>query len=198
MKIAIDFDMLLPAFTLCLLLSLAVWNDVRTRRIPNRLVLVGVLTGLALNTFLPAGAGFFTEPSGALGPVNSLGGAAVGLATLLPLYALGAMGAGDVKLMAMVGAFLGSKAVLGAAILSLLAGGLLAFTVALWMGTLVRVLHNTHYMLRYAILSVFAGTGVRVHKPETSTSKLAYAIAIMSGTGLNIILSRTSGWSFLS
>lgn len=198
MKTANDFDMLLPAFSLCVLLSLAVWNDVRSRRIPNRLVLVGTLIGFALNTLLPAGAGFFTEPSGALGPLNSLGGAAIGLATLLPFYALGAMGAGDVKLMAMVGAFLGPKAVLGTAILSLLAGGLLALTVALWTGTLASVLRNTYYLLLHSIVSAFAGTGVRIAKPVSPTSTLAYAIAIMSGTGLEIILIRFSGWSLLS
>lgn len=194
----INLDMLLPASTLFVLLSLAVWHDVRARRIPNRLVFAGALIGLALNTFLPAGAGFFTDSSGALGFLNSLGGVAIGLATLLPLYALGAMGAGDVKLMAMVGAFLGPKAVLGAAILTLLSGGLLALAVALWTGTLARVLHNTYVLLLHAVFRAFAGTGVRIDKPATSTTKLAYAIAIMSGTGLDIILTSTSGWTLLS
>lgn len=195
---AISINMVLPGLALATLLSIGVWNDVRARRIPNRLVCFGTLTGVALNTFLPAGVGFFTEPLGGLGFLPSLGGACVGLATLLPMYALGAMGAGDVKLMAMVGAFLGPEAILGAALLSLLAGGVLALAVALWTGTLARVLHNTYYVLLHSIVSSFAGNGVRIDKPVTSTGKLAYAIAIMSGTGLNIILSRTSGWSLLS
>lgn len=193
-----SMHLVLPGFTLAILLSTAVWHDVRTRRIPNRLVFLGTLIGVALNTLLPAGAGFFAEPLGALGFLASLGGAGIGLAALLPMYALGAMGAGDVKLMAMVGAFLGPEQILGAALLSLLAGGVLALAVALWTRTLARVLHNTYILLFHALVRAFAGTGVRIDKPVTPTSKLAYAIAIMSGTGLDIILTRTSGWSLLS
>lgn len=192
-----NYTMVLPGVVLSVLLSRAVWHDVRTRRIPNQLVLMGSLTGLALNTFLPAGAGFFSETAGAVGFFASLGGAAVGLATLLPLYAMGTMGAGDVKLMAMVGAFLGPEATIGAALLSLLAGGLLAIAIALWTGTFARVMQNTYYLLLHAIVRAFAGTGVRIDKPVTPTSKLAYAIAIMSGTGLDILLTRTHAWSLL-
>lgn len=195
---AINPTMVLPGFTLCVLLALAVWHDVRTRRIPNRIVLLGALAGLALNTVLPAGAGLFDEPAGALGFHSALGGICVGLATLLPLYAIGAMGAGDVKLMAMVGAFLGPDAVIGAALLSLIAGGLLALAVAIWTGTLAGVLRNAYDLVLHAIFRAFAGTGVRIDKPATPTGSLAYAIAIMSGTGLNIFLTRTHAWSILS
>jgi prepilin peptidase CpaA len=195
---AASMNMVLPGCALAILLSIAVWYDVRTRKIPNRLVFFGTLIGVALNIFLPAGTGIFSDPPGALGFLPSLIGVAVGLATLIPMYALGAMGAGDVKLMAMVGAFLGPEQILGVALLSLLAGGVLALAVALWTRTLARVLHNTCSLLLDAIVRAVAGTGVRIDKPATPTSKLAYAIAIMSGTGLDIILTRTNGWSLLS
>lgn len=191
-------QIVLPGLVLCVLLSLAVWHDVRTRRIPNRLVLLGTLIGLALNTILPLGAGFFSQPGGAVGLLASLSATGMGLATLLPLYAIGAMGAGDVKLMAMVGAFLGPDGILGAALLSLLAGGMLALAVALWTGTLVRVLSNTRNLLKHTLFRALAGTGVHIDKPVTPTGKLAYAIAIMSGTYLQIFLSMTNGWSLLS
>ena len=89
------------------LLAAALWHDLRTRRIPNRLVLWGTVGGVVLNSMLPAGAGLFQQPFGGLGLLQSLAGAAAGLALLLPMYLLRALGAGDVKLMAMCGAFLG-------------------------------------------------------------------------------------------
>ncbi len=55
-----------------------------------------------------------------------LAGGGVGLLVFLPLYAVSAMGAGDIKLMTVVGTFLGVKGVLFSALFAALAGGLLA------------------------------------------------------------------------
>jgi prepilin peptidase CpaA len=81
------------------LLVVASVSDYRSYRIPNWLTVSGMAFGLIYNTAYPLmpGAGFRW----------SLGGLVLGLLTMLPLYVLKAMGAGDVKLMAMVGAFLG-------------------------------------------------------------------------------------------
>ena len=54
----------------------------------------------------------------------------VGLAVFFPLFALGAMGAGDVKLMAAVGAWIGAKPILYVALYGSVAGGVLALVVA--------------------------------------------------------------------
>src|SRR5471032_315693 len=120
-----------PLILLCTLLALAVWNDLRTRRIPNWLVFSGALLGLTLNAALPAGAGLFIAPQGAIGLLWALAGLALGLLLLLPMYMLRALGAGDVKLMAMLGAFVGPLAIAGIVVLTLLAGGVLALLVAL-------------------------------------------------------------------
>ncbi len=188
--------MLLPVFLLCALLSLAVWHDILTRRIPNWLVLSGLLMGLALNTIMPSGAGFYSEPSGAIGFRLAFEGAALGLALLLPFYAFGAMGAGDVKLMAMVGAFVGPESIFGTTILTLLAGGVLALAVSIWTGTLLKVLRNTRALISNAIFRGFSGAATPIGQP--ATSKLAYAIAIMCGTGLNIFLNQAFAWAPLS
>ena len=66
---------------------------------------------------------------GRIGVVQSLLGLAAGLALFMPLYLLRALGAGDVKLLAMVGAWLGAPLLLGAALLTLLAGGAMALFV---------------------------------------------------------------------
>src|SRR5690349_20405540 len=94
----------LPLLLLLALLGLAVWHDVCARRIPNAIVFPGALAGMLLHALLPAGSGLFGTPMGSLGIGSALGGLTIGLAILLPIYAFGLMGAGDAKLLAMVGA----------------------------------------------------------------------------------------------
>ena len=189
--------MLPPAAMLAGLLGAAVWHDVRTRRIPNRLVLGGAVAGLAFQALLPAGAGLFTTPFGALGLLDGLAGLGLGLALLLPMYMLGAMGAGDVKLMAMCGAFLGPRDVLGAALLTLMAGGALALAVALASGRLSLVLSNLRQLLLHALVRAGTGGSARLDAPPVATGKLAYAIAIAAGTALQLVLARVPAWSNL-
>jgi prepilin peptidase CpaA len=168
---------------LALLLAVAVWYDVRSRRIPNALVLSGAVLALAMHTVLPAGFGFASSPMGGVGFLKSLAGLAVGLASLLPLYALRAMGAGDVKLMAMVGTFLGPIDTLGAVIAALIAGAALAVAVGLMTGVLSRAARNVRLIV-YSIYARLSAAGGPVFDPSTDTAaKVPYAIAIAVGTG---------------
>src|SRR5437763_746154 len=68
----------------------------------------------------------------------SLLGTVIGLALLLPLYAIGGMGAGDVKLLAGVGAWMGSAVTLGAFVTSAVVGGLMAMVMVAWSGDYLR------------------------------------------------------------
>src|SRR5258708_213689 len=88
------------ALLLAIVLGAAVY-DVRYRRIPNWLTVAGVLAGLLLNSFLYQG----TSPAvfGFPGLFFALKGLFVAFGVYVFLYALRAMGAGDVKLMAAVG-----------------------------------------------------------------------------------------------
>src|SRR5688572_20078399 len=90
--------------------------DLRSRRIPNALTFGAAAGALAFAAL----TGGFT----ALG--WSVGGWALATAMWIPIYALGGMGAGDVKLMAAIGAWLGPGAVLYAALYSAIAGGIMA------------------------------------------------------------------------
>ncbi|SHG50580.1 prepilin peptidase [Massilia sp. CF038] len=189
---------LLPALALALALGAAVWHDVRARRIPNTVVMAGCVIALLLHSLLPAAAALPGTPASGLGPLFSLAGLATGLLLLLPFYALQALGAGDVKLMAMVGAFLGSPAVIGATLLAMLAGGLMALVVALWCGQLAHVLGNVHHMLRSALVRGMGGVDARIDAPATPTGKLPYAIAIACGTGLQLALSGWPAWRMFS
>lgn len=95
--------------------------DVRSHRIPNRLSLAAVCVGLSVQSI----------DSGMLGLFNSLGGMVVGLIMFMPFYVLRAFGAGDVKAMAAVGAFLGPQHAVLAAALTLMAGAVIGVAV-LW------------------------------------------------------------------
>lgn len=192
-----DSRALLPVVLLACLLAWAVASDVRSRRIPNQLVLLGLLSALALQATVTPGAGLFSEPFGALGLLKAAAGMVLGLLLLLPMYALGAMGAGDVKLMAMLGAFLGPLDILGAGLASVLAGGVLALLVALCQGSLRKVSGNVKVMVLGSVLRGMSGGSARIDAPLAATGQLPYAVAIATGTVCYLFLTRYFGWSLL-
>lgn len=164
------------------LLCLAAWLDWRTRRIPNLLIAAGIALGLAVNSLYPVG------PDAAL--PGALAGLACGLLLFLPFYLLRAMGAADVKLMAMSGAFLGFPGTLHAVLATLLAGGLLALLYALSRGALRPLLHNVSSLLHGAWLSIEFGQrpALGLDQSAASVGKLPYGLAIAGGTISYLVL----------
>ena len=124
---------MLSAYLLVALLLTASAFDLYQRRVPNVLVLTGSLLGIVL---------LLTSWS-TVSPAMALAGAVVGLLIFILPYALGLMGAGDVKLLSMCGLFLGPAAVLQAALYALLAGGLLALFFGLRRALAHRQYENT-------------------------------------------------------
>ena len=114
----------------------AAFTDIRSRKIPNWLTLAGICAGLSLNTYLSGWGGLLT----------SLEGLLLGFGAYLVLYALRAMGAGDVKLMAAVGAIVGPGSWFMVFIASALAGGVLAVILMIWKGRIKQTLLNTLYI----------------------------------------------------
>lgn len=181
---------------LCVLLLAAVWTDVKSHRISNRLVFSGAVLGLLCNGLLPEGLGYVSMLPGALGFWLALGGLALGIALTLPMYILGAMGAGDVKLMAMVGAFLGPRALFVAALLIFIAGGVLALLTTLTNGKLGQMLHNVRTILVSSFFKTIMHQMPKLDAIPASAGKMPYAVAIALGTIGFIALARSGYMEF--
>ena len=163
--------------------AVAAGFDLKSRRIPNWLVLVGLASSFIVQILF--------NSSGSFSGFKAWGrGLLVGFGPFLPLYLLHAMGAGDVKLMAMVGAFLGPVSALGAVLTTLVVGGVLAIAVALWRGVLRHTLGNIRFVLTQTMLKTLPG-GVQLEAPAYSAGSLPYAVAIAAGTLIHLILERS-------
>jgi prepilin peptidase CpaA len=161
---------------LMLLLVVAAVYDCRSHRIPNALVASGAVYGLAYNLALPPDLYYPI-----LFPVAGL---LLGFLLFLPLYLIRVLGAGDVKLFAMVGAFIGPIAASYAAIATFVAGGVLSIAFVLRRGNAVRLYQNVSMSLRLAMLGAASGTAPQLPRftPANSAGKLPYAVAIAIGT----------------
>jgi prepilin peptidase CpaA len=164
-----------PVILLLLLaahLAVAVYWDVQERRIPNKVVLSGMITALAFHGWV----------AGLPGLGAAMLGAMTGLLVLLPINLLRLMGAGDVKLMAMAGAFGASAhASLWMVLYTLLAGGLLVVFYATHGQVREKLSSNLFIMLKLGPSELDArGTGC-VNKLQ-SAARLPYAVAIACGS----------------
>ncbi|RJF96957.1 prepilin peptidase [Noviherbaspirillum cavernae] len=157
------------------LLIIAAVSDYRTYRIPNWLTMAGAAFALLYSAFVP-----FSPEYGFLW---SLGGLALGFVITVPLYALRAMGAGDVKLIAMVGAFLGVSDTLYAIVCTFIAGGVAAIGYALFHRATGRMLANVKSAAGYLMFSAAAGIKPQAQMAaDKSIGKIPYAISIAVGT----------------
>ena len=153
------------------LLLAAAWIDSYAWRIPNALTFGGSAAAFLLSVLEPV------APAQAV--LLAFGGLLLGLLVMLPMYLLGALGAGDVKLMAMVGAYLGATHTIGAALLVFITGGAVALV-----------------MRRGALPQLWAmlgsgGQGV------SSLGRMPYGASICLGTVLYVVWVEPEGlqWS---
>lgn len=154
------------AIALAILLTLAAVCDIRSQRIPNLLVLTGLGLGLAWHIWRGGGPGLLW----------SLEGLAVACCLLLP-YALGGLGAGDVKLLGAVGALMGPTFLCWTLLGTIFAGGLLALIWAVTRGVLRETVQNT--LLGLHLLG--AGTGVSSLAFFSKAGRMPLAPAIALG-----------------
>lgn len=142
----------------------AAFGDFRHRRIPNRLVgilaVLGMLFSVVREPVLP-------------GILSGGGGLLVGLACWLPFYALGWLGAGDVKLFAAAGAWLGPARAAEGAVIGALFGAILSL---LWM------MKSRGVRETVQTLGMAAGSPELLSPEETRLrSSLPYGVAIAAG-----------------
>lgn len=159
----------LPAVSTAIIVvvvALAIREDLLRHRIPNALNLSALTLGLGL-ALLGAGVG-------GLGQAAS--GVLVGFAALLPIYLLGGMGAGDVKLMSAAGAYLGPSGALLAAAVALVAGAVLAMGIVIWRMSQAKSLEVTSPSIEAPPRPRTAAAIARARK-----ERFPYAIAIAVG-----------------
>jgi len=167
---------------LIILLLVIAKQDIRIHRISNKLVLIGMCFGVAVNSVPPMVWNVDSAISGGLGFGSALQGFAIGIVIFLPLYLIRAMGAGDVKLMAMVGTFLGPGDVLGAALSTLIAGGVMALVAVIYSGNLAKSLQNVKLILLGGLIETNVRQRDLVTAVPKSVGKLPYAVAVAAGT----------------
>jgi len=150
--------------------SLAVISDVRGGRISNRLTFGGAIAALAYALFDGGLPGLGTAAAGWL----------AGAALFFPFFALGGMGAGDVKLLAALGAWLGPMESVWLAMYAAAAGGAVGLIVAVARGYLKTALSNLFLMaMHWRTQGVEPVPGFTLK--DTNSPRLAYAIPITIG-----------------
>lgn len=154
-----------------MVLAVATFTDLRSRRIPNWLVLPFMAAGIAVSIWLQGWSG--------LG--QSLGGLGLGLLLFGFLAWMGGMGMGDVKLCAAVGAWIGPRQLLFALVVTGLVGGVMAIGWAVAGGFLGELFTGTGNL----VLG-WGKRGLRGDPPMTLSNpkarKMPYAPAIAIGT----------------
>jgi prepilin peptidase CpaA len=121
-----------------ILVTTAAIYDIRFRRIPNWLVLTGIVAGIVWNVY----------SSGIAGLGRGAAGLGLGFALYFPLWLLRARGAGDVKLLAAVGAITGPGNCFWIFLLTAILGGVIALVLLMFRGRVRQTFFNLGWILR--------------------------------------------------
>jgi prepilin peptidase CpaA len=163
-----------PQIFLAVLVLAAALFDLRTRRIPNWLCAAGFVCGFACQTVREAAFG-----------------AGIALLIYVPLFALRAVGGGDVKLMAAVGSIAGPTAWIAIFLITAIIGGVIALVLIAAKGRTARTFRNVGILLTELVhlrpphrvepeLDVSSGRGLRL--PHGCTIALGTAVYLAYST----------------
>jgi len=151
------------------------YMDVKYRRIPNKMVLVTLIGGIALNTIF----------EGTHGLLLSLGGFGLAFGVTLFFHTFGTMGAGDVKLFGAIGAVSGISLVLPTLLVVAITGGLLAIVKMIYSGRARATMFGV-FQFFYGLLP--GQTVPRFDIPADRSHTLPYAVPICFGSVLTFLL----------
>jgi prepilin peptidase CpaA len=171
-----SLSVIAAAFLIPLALLIS-YYDVCYRRIPNAFVLATLAVGILINVIF----------GGINGALASLGGCALAFFLMFVLHVFGAMGAGDVKLFAAIGAVVGHHLVLPMFFVVILTGGILGVISMLRRGEpkviMMRVFH--------IVLGILPGHSVpRFSVPEDRRYTIPYGVAITLGSLISLAIFR--------
>ena len=161
---------------LSVILFVAFTIDLKAQRIPNLLTFPAVALTLIYYSITHGLNGFLFSALGLL----------VGISLLIIPYLLGGMGAGDAKLMGVVGGVLGAKGVFYAFLFSAIVGGIYAIILTL----IYRPHFRGFYKKQLVALINFLLIRKYIPEPEDADLKkprLCYGLAIALGTGVYIV-----------
>lgn len=166
----IQLNLVVPlSLTLCM-----AWTDIKSNRIPNYLTLGGALAGL----------GFQLGLHGLPGMMDGLMGMGLGFALLICFYWLGALGAGDVKALAALGAWLGPRHTIDLFIYMALSG-VCVIMVFLWRRGLLlsKIKRMGAILMSWVLLHPHSGVlPTATAAPRNSTNEgIPYAVALALG-----------------
>ncbi len=166
-----------------ILVAVAAIYDIRFRRIPNWLVLAGILAGIAWNF----------SSSGLSGLGRGATGLGLGFILYFPLWLVRARGAGDVKLLAAVGAITGAGNCFWIFLLTAILGGVIALVLLMFRGRMRQTFFNVGWILRDLMhfkapyqssgeLDVTTSKGMRLpHAAMIAVGALAFLYMIHTG-----------------
>jgi len=168
-------SIIIPYLLLIVVLIIAAIYDLLFHKIPNWLTYPAIFIGIL----------YYISIKGIEGFLFSIGGIAVGIATLVIPYLLGGTGAGDVKLLGAVGGLLGPKGVFVAFILTSIVGGIYALILLIYHGYFKDIIKRYGSMLKAFIFTkrfIYIPSSHKKEKP-----KLCYGVAIALGTIIFIV-----------
>lgn len=143
-------------------------HDLLTRKIPNWLTFPAMFVGVAAQVWVFGWAGALDGSLGLL----------LGFVLFFPIYAFGYMGAGDVKLLMAVGAWLGWHNCLKIAVVSVIFGAVYAFFEIIWRGRLMAVAYNTYSFLRALFVPGLVAEKLRVDQSRKFAFGICIALAV--------------------
>jgi prepilin peptidase CpaA len=160
---------------LILILCICVYTDLKSGKIYNKITFSGMILGVLINTGMNKWKG----------AIFSIEGLFLGILIFIIPFALGGLGAGDVKLVGTIGAIKGPVFVLVSALLSAIAGGIIATFIML---KRKKFLKTTKQMLKEFFNFITLKIPFSLAKEEKEG--FPYALAIFLGTILTFILNK--------